>query len=92
MIDPKDWPIVGTIDRDGALTVLPLPPSEIVVAAESEVFEVDLIVRASGQPDTVISREYVSKDKKSTDGAAEEIWAGVSDSVKARMHPVNDSN
>ena len=69
----------------------PNPPAQIVVAAEeSHVFEVDLIVRGAGQPDMVISREYVSKDKASTDGAAGEIWSGVSPDVKARMRGVQD--
>lgn len=53
-------------------------------------FEVDMIVRKPGQPDAVVSREYVSVDKASTDGAASEIWAGVSDDTKARMSPVAD--
>ena len=56
------------------------------------VFEVDLTVRAHGQPDTTISREYVSHEKASTDGVADEIWEGVADAVKAKMHPVNDGN
>ena len=79
--------------RDPMRPNLPSAPAEIVVAAEEgHVFEVDLVVRAAGQPDMVISREYVSKDKASTDGAAGEIWNGVSPDVKARMRGVNDSD
>jgi hypothetical protein len=43
---------------------------------ENRVFEVDLIVRAAGQPDARVSREYVSANKASTDGAAGEIFVG----------------
>jgi hypothetical protein len=57
---------------------------------DTRVFEVDLIVRAAGQPDARVSREYVTADKASTDGAAGEIWAGVSDDVKAKCRTVND--
>lgn len=57
--------------------------------SEEHQFEVDLIVRAHGQPDTVVSREYVS-EKASTDGAAGELWAAVSSDAKSRMRPVHD--
>ena len=57
--------------------------------SEEKTFEVDLIVRAHGHPDTVISREYVSS-KASTDGAAGELWDGLSADRKAMMRPVND--
>jgi hypothetical protein len=58
--------------------------------SEKHVFEVELRVKAHGQDDAVVSREYVSADKASTDGAAGEIWAGVSDDVKAKCRTVND--
>lgn len=56
---------------------------------ERHVFEVDVLVRANGQPDAIVSREYVSREKASTDGAVTEIWEAVSDDIKARMRPVN---
>jgi hypothetical protein len=58
--------------------------------SEKHVFEVELRVKAHGQDDAVVSREYVSADKASTDGAAGEIWAGVSDTLKSNMRPVAD--
>ena len=57
---------------------------------EQHRFEFELRVSRPGQKDAVINREYVSFDKASTDGAASEIWAGVSDEAKAHMCPVND--
>jgi hypothetical protein len=60
------------------------------MSEQPRVFEVDVIVRAHGQEDARISREYVSTDKMSTDGVAGEIWKGFSDQTKAKMHPVSD--
>jgi hypothetical protein len=52
-------------------------------------FEVEVRVKAAGQEDAVIHREYVSQDAASTDKAAGQIWSGVSSDVKARMRTVN---
>lgn len=61
--------------------------------SDSRVFEVDLIVRAHGQEDARISREYVTSDKASTDGVASEIWNdGVCDVIKAKCRPVSDGD
>lgn len=60
------------------------------MSEQPRIFEVDLIVRAHGQPDATVHREYTSPQKASTDGAAGEVWAGVSDEIKARMTPVAD--
>ena len=60
-----------------------------VSGEQPRVFEVDLIVRAAGQEDARVSREYVTADRLSTDGVAGDIWAGVADDLKAHMHPVN---
>jgi hypothetical protein len=57
---------------------------------ENRVFEVDLIVRAAGQPDARVSREYVSANKASTDGAAGEIFGAIDEAVKRNMRSVND--
>lgn len=58
--------------------------------SESHPFEVEIRVSAHGQEDAFVRREYVSSDKSSTDGAAGEIWAGVSNDVKAKCRPVAD--
>lgn len=58
--------------------------------SEEHTYEVDLIVRGAGQPDTVISREYQSQNAASTDKAAREIWEALGADAKARMRGVND--
>jgi hypothetical protein len=98
MIDPKDWPVVGIIDRDGTLSVpgrpsspwLNPPPAQIVVAAEEQHhFELEIRIKAHNQPDAVLHREMTSKEKASTDGALGEFWGGVSPATKAKMRDVD---
>jgi hypothetical protein len=60
--------------------------------SKNRVFEIELRVKAHQQPDAVISREYTSHEKASTDGVAGEIWEGVADAVKAKMKSVADGN
>ena len=60
--------------------------------SEQHVFEVEVRVSRPGQEDAHVYREYVSKDAASTDKAASEVWAGVSNDVKARMKTVNDGS
>jgi hypothetical protein len=55
-------------------------------------FEVELRVRTVGQPDAVLNREYITSEKQSTDGAAREIWAGISNDVKAKCRAVSDGD
>jgi hypothetical protein len=59
---------------------------------ENRIFEVDLIVRAAGQKDARVSREYVSANKASTDGAAGEIFGAIDEAVQKRMRPVADQD
>lgn len=56
---------------------------------EQHTYEVDVIVRANGQPDATIHREMVSS-KASTNDAAAELWECVGSDIKARMRPVNN--
>jgi hypothetical protein len=58
--------------------------------SEQHRYELEIKVSAHNQPDAYIRREYATSEKASTDGAAGEIWSGVSDDIKARCHPVND--
>ena len=60
--------------------------------AENHVFELEVRVRAAGQKDAVINREYVSTEKSSTDGAVKEIWDSVSAPTKAKMRGVADGD
>jgi hypothetical protein len=83
------WPIVGTIDQDGnATSYLLAPPAEIVVAAEEHPYELEVRIKAHGQEDAVLHREYVSKDAASTDKALKEVWDGMGAGTKARMRLV----
>ena len=63
-----------------------------MTAKEQHRFELEVRVSRPGQEDAVINREYVSQDAASTDKAASEIWAGVSNETKAHMCPVNDDH
>ena len=63
-----------------------------MTANEEHLFEVDLIVRAAGQPDARISREYTSVDAASTDKAATEIFGAIDAKTRARMVGVNDQD
>jgi hypothetical protein len=72
----------------GTLILLPAPPSEIVVAAEEHPFEIEVRVRAHGQEDAVLHREYISHDAASTDKAIKEVWDGMSAGTKSRMRLV----
>lgn len=54
-------------------------------------YELEVRVSAPGQEDAVLHREVVT-DKQRTDDALGELWSGVSDAAKARMHPVNDQD
>ena len=58
--------------------------------SDTKAFEVDLVVRAHGQDDYRISREYMTDTKASTDGAAREIWDAIPDAIRAKMRPVGD--
>lgn len=58
--------------------------------SDSTVYELEIKVSGHGQPDAFVRREYVSSDKASTDGAAAEFWAGVSNDIKAKCRPVAD--
>lgn len=76
---PAIWPVLGTIDAHGTLTM-----------AEEHPYEIEVRVRAYGQEDAVLHREYVSRDSASTDKALKEVWDGVSQQTKARMRLVGD--
>lgn len=58
--------------------------------SDARVFEVDLIVRANGQEDVRVSREYVTSDAASTDKAARVIFDAIHNDERAKMRPVND--
>jgi hypothetical protein len=94
---PEQWVIIGTIDAQGTLDVsgdltwasnLPAPPAEIVVAAEEHPYELEVRIRAHGQEDAVLHREYISHDAASTDKAIKEVWDGMSAGTKSRMRLV----
>lgn len=57
---------------------------------ESHLYELEVRVSRPGQPDATVHREYQSVDAASTDRAIQEVWGGVSNDIKARMHPVAD--
>ncbi len=59
---------------------------------EQHRYELEVRVSVHGQEPAVINREYVSQDAASTDKAIQEVWAGVSNEIKAHMHPVNDDH
>jgi hypothetical protein len=57
---------------------------------EEHPFELEIVVRAHGQEDARISREYTSRDACSTDKAAREVWEGLVHDVKSRTRHVAD--
>lgn len=56
---------------------------------EQHVYELEVRIRASNQPDSVIHREIVT-DKATTSEALGEVWVGVSNDVKAKCRGVED--
>lgn len=57
---------------------------------ESRVFEFELRIKAHGQPDAVMNREYASNDKASTDAVARQLYDSLPAIEKSRMRGVND--
>lgn len=59
---------------------------------EEHWFEIELIVRSAIPRDEVgIVREYRSQNAASATNAARELLGGLSDTVRARLRPVSES-